>query len=130
MVPDFTPSASVFDVPGGAGRALVGSLAASPSSERSCLVLGESGSNTAIEMMNKECPGMQSQSNEFRPQATERLFLAVVNQAISDVLENGKDAMEAERWLLSRDFDALDRLFAGPVKQMESSLRKGNQRSA
>ena len=70
---------------------------------------------------------MQRQSNEFRPQATERLFLAVVNQAISDVLENGKEAKEAERWLLSTDFDALDRLFAGPVKQMESPLRKGNR---
>jgi hypothetical protein len=74
---------------------------------------------------------MQSQSNEFRPQATERLFLAVVNQAISDVLENGKEAKEAERWLLSKDFDALDRLFAGPAaKQMESPQRKGDQRSA
>jgi hypothetical protein len=52
-----------------------------------------------------------SQSNEVRTQATERLFLAVVNQAISDVLENGKQAKEAERWLLSKDFDALDRLF-------------------
>ena len=70
---------------------------------------------------------MQIQSNEFRVQATERLFLAVVNQAISDVLENGKEAKEAERWLLSKDFDALDRLFAGPVKQMESPLRKGNR---
>ena len=27
---------------------------------------------------------MQSQSNEFRPQPTERLFLAVVNQAVSE----------------------------------------------
>ena len=44
---------------------------------------------------------MQSQSNEFCPQATKRLFLAVVNQAISDVLKNGKEAKEAERWLLS-----------------------------
>ena len=59
---------------------------------------------------------MQSQSNEFRPQASERLFLAVVNQAISDVLENGKEAKEAERWLLSKDFDLLDRLFAFPVR--------------
>jgi hypothetical protein len=80
--------------------------------------------------MDEERPGMQSQSNEFRPQATERLFLAVVNQAISDVLENGKEAKEAERWLLSKDFDALDRLFAGPARQMESPLRKRNQRSA
>jgi hypothetical protein len=38
--------------------------------------------------------------------------LFVVNQAISDVLDNGKQAKEAERWLLSKDFDTLDRLFA------------------
>ena len=78
-------------------------------------------------MMNEEGPGMQSQSNEFRAQATERLFLAVVNQVVSDVLENVKEAKEAERWLLGKDFDALDRLFAGPAKQMESPLRKGSQ---
>ena len=63
--------------------------------------------------MNEERPEMQSQS-------TERLFLAVVNQAISDVLEHGKEANEAERWLLSEDFDALDRLFACPAKPVES----------
>jgi hypothetical protein len=63
-------------------------------------------------MMNEERPEMQSQSNEFRPQVAERLFLAVVNQAISDVLDNGKEAKEAERWLLSKDFATLDRLFA------------------
>jgi hypothetical protein len=80
--------------------------------------------------MNERRPEMASQSNEVRAQATERLFLAVVNQAISDVLENGEEAKEAERWLLSKDFDALDRLFAGPVKQMESPLRKVNQRNA
>ena len=65
---------------------------------------------------------MQSQSNQFPQQATERLFLAVVNQAISDVLENGKQAKEAERWLLSKDFDALDRLFTCSAKPMESPL--------
>ncbi len=59
-------------------------------------------------MMN-EVRLMQSKSNEFL-QAAERLFLAVVNQAMSDVLENGKEAKEAERWLHSKDFDALDRL--------------------
>jgi len=53
---------------------------------------------------------MQNKSNDFHAQATERLFLAVVNQAISDVLENGKEAKEAERWLLSKDFDVLNRL--------------------
>jgi hypothetical protein len=73
---------------------------------------------------------MQSQSNEFRPQATERLFLAIIDQAISDVLENGKEAKEAERWLLSKDFDALEKLFALPAKSVESSFQKGNQLSA
>jgi hypothetical protein len=67
-------------------------------------------------MMNEERPGMQSQYNEFRVQATERLFLAVVNQAISDVLENAKEAKEPGRWLLSKDFDTLHRLFASPAK--------------
>jgi hypothetical protein len=75
--------------------------------------------------MNERRPEMASQSNEVRAQATERLFLAVVNQAISDVLENGKEAKEAERWLLSKDFDALDRLFELPAKP----LQKGNQRN-
>jgi hypothetical protein len=82
-------------------------------------------------MMNEECPEMQSQSNEFRPQATERLFLAVVNQAISDVLENGKEANEAEQWLLSKDFDALDKLFACPAKASGIAItKKTNQRNA
>jgi len=80
--------------------------------------------------MNERRPEMASQSNEVRAQATERLFLAVVNQAISDVLENGKEAKEAERWLLSKDFDALDRLFALPTKPVKSPLQKGNQRGA
>ena len=81
-------------------------------------------------MMNEERPGMQSQTNEFRPQATERLFLAVVNQAISDVLENGKEAKEAERWLLSKDFDTLDRLFACSAKASGIAITRRNQRSA
>ena len=78
-------------------------------------------------MMNEEGPGMQSQSNEFRAQATKRLFLAVVNQAVSDVLENGKEAKEAERWLLSKDFDALDRLFSCLEKTNGIAITKGNQ---
>ena len=80
--------------------------------------------------MNEESAGMQSQSNEFRPQATERLFLAVVNQAVADVFENGKEAKEADRWLLSKDFDALDKLFACPAEASESRLQKTNRRSA
>jgi hypothetical protein len=81
-------------------------------------------------MMNEEYPEMLGQSNEVRTQATERLFLAVINQAISDVLENGKQAKEAERWLLSKDFDALDRLFAFPAKPVESPLQRGNRQNA
>ena len=80
-------------------------------------------------MMNEEIPKL-SQSNEVRTQASERLFLAVVNQAISDVLENGKQAKEAERWLLSKDFDALDRLFAFAAKPVESPFQRGNRQNA
>ena len=76
-------------------------------------------------MMNEERPGMQSQSNEFRIQATERLFLAMVTQAISDVLENGKEAKEAGRWLLSKDFHTLHRLFASPTKASGIATTKG-----
>ena len=54
---------------------------------------------------------MQTHSSESKPQRTDRLFVAVVNQAILDVLENGEEAEEAERWLLSKDFQALQRLF-------------------
>jgi hypothetical protein len=55
---------------------------------------------------------MQLQSVEFHPQATERLFVAIVNRAILDVLGNGEEAEEAEQWLLSKDFDTLEKLFA------------------
>ena len=48
---------------------------------------------------------MARQSEQFHPQAAKRLFLAVVNQAIFDVLENKIEAKSAEQWLLSRDFD-------------------------
>jgi hypothetical protein len=54
---------------------------------------------------------MPRQSEEFHPQAVKGLFLAVVNQAIFDVLENGKEAKEAEQWLLNRDFGRLEELF-------------------
>ena len=66
-------------------------------------------------MMNEERPEMRSELNEIRPQAAQRLFLAVVNQAIFDVLENGKEATEAKRWLLSKNFDALNRVFTHAV---------------
>ena len=54
---------------------------------------------------------MQGQSSDFQVRAAERLFVAVVNQAILDVLEHGEEAKDAERWLLSKDFDALQGLF-------------------
>jgi hypothetical protein len=50
---------------------------------------------------------MAYQTDEFHPHAAERLFLAVVNQAIFDVLENKKEAKVAEQWLLSKEFDEL-----------------------
>lgn len=53
---------------------------------------------------------MQGQSSDSKARAAERLFVAVVNQAILDVLEKGQDAEDAERWLLSGDFEALQSL--------------------
>jgi hypothetical protein len=43
------------------------------------------------------------------------LLLAVINQAISDVLENEGEAEAAEQWLSSRDFDSfVEPLACGP----------------
>jgi len=55
---------------------------------------------------------MQRQSKQFHPQTAERLFVAVVNRAILDVLDNGEEAEDAEQWLLSKDFDTLEKMFA------------------
>lgn len=44
-------------------------------------------------------------------QGVTRLYLAIVNRAVLDVLEKGKNSRAAERWLLSRDFDRLEELF-------------------
>jgi len=55
---------------------------------------------------------MARQSEEFYPQGAKRLILAVVNQAISDVLENNGDAKAAKQWLLSREFDNLVELLS------------------
>ena len=52
-----------------------------------------------------------NQTEKFHPQAVRRLCLAIVNRAILDVLENGKESREAKRWLLSRDFDSLQATF-------------------
>jgi hypothetical protein len=42
---------------------------------------------------------------------TSELYLAIVNRAVLDVLENGENSAAAERWLLGRDFDRLQELF-------------------
>ena len=47
------------------------------------------------------------QMEKFHPHAVRRLYLAIVNRAILDVLENGQESREAKQWLLSRDFDSL-----------------------
>jgi hypothetical protein len=47
------------------------------------------------------------QTDKFHPHAVRRLYLAVLNRAILDVLENGQESREAKRWLLGRDFDSL-----------------------
>lgn len=73
---------------------------------------------------------MHNPPNTCHPQAAQRLFLAVVNQAISDFLENGNEAKEAERWLLSNDFDVLSRLFAHPAKTDGIGILNRNERSA
>jgi hypothetical protein len=46
-------------------------------------------------------------TEKLRPHAVRRLYLAIVNRAILDALENGRESREAKRWLLSRDFDRL-----------------------
>ena len=55
---------------------------------------------------NKSGP-IGDQTEKFHPHAVRRLYLAIVNRAILDVLENGQESREAKRWLLSRDFDSL-----------------------
>ncbi len=59
---------------------------------------------------------MTYQSEEFHPQAARRLFLAVVNQAIFDVLENKEEAKAAEQWLLSEEFDNYAELLCGDAE--------------
>ena len=47
------------------------------------------------------------QTEKFHPHAVRRLYLAIVNRAILDVLENGQESREAKQWLLSRGVDTL-----------------------
>ena len=51
------------------------------------------------------------------------MFLAVVNQAISDVLENNEEAKGAEQWLLSKEFDN----FAALLRCEAEVFRHGQQ---
>jgi hypothetical protein len=51
----------------------------------------------------------------FRPQAVSRLYLAIVNRAILDLVENGKNSPAAKRWLLSRNFGRLQELFRSKI---------------
>jgi len=44
---------------------------------------------------------------KFHLHAIRRLYLAIVNRAILDVLENGQESREAKQWLLSRGVDTL-----------------------
>jgi hypothetical protein len=64
------------------------------------------------ELTERGAAHMANQSEEFHPHAARRLFLAVVNQAIFDVLEKKKEAKAAEQWLLSEDFDNFTELLS------------------
>jgi hypothetical protein len=55
--------------------------------------------------------GSIADRTEKFPHGVGRLYLAIVNRAILDVLENGENSAAAEQWLLSRDFDRLQELF-------------------
>ena len=52
-----------------------------------------------------------TRKEEFHPEGVGRLYLAIVNRAILDVMENGEDARSAEKWLMSKEFDRLQGLF-------------------
>jgi hypothetical protein len=59
---------------------------------------------------------MLYQTDEFDLDAAKRLFLAVVNRAIFDVLENNEEAKAAEQWLLSEEFDNFAELLSWDVE--------------
>jgi hypothetical protein len=52
-----------------------------------------------------------NETQKFHRHAVQRLYLAIVNRAILDVLERGEHSAAAEQWLLSKDFDRLEELF-------------------
>jgi hypothetical protein len=53
----------------------------------------------------------KAKKEQLHPEGVGRLYLAIVNRAVLDVLENGEEARSAERWLMSKDFDRLQGLF-------------------
>ncbi len=58
---------------------------------------------------------LPSPSKQCYVQAVRRLYLAVINQALTDVLENEEEAEAAKQWLSSRDFDSfVEPLGCGP----------------
>jgi hypothetical protein len=65
------------------------------------------------------------QTEEFHPEAARRLFLAVVNRAIFDVLEKNEEAKAAQQWLLSKAFDN----YAELLRWEREVDRQGQQRS-
>ena len=65
---------------------------------------------------------MSRQTNEFDPEATRRLFLTVIHQAITDVLENEGEAEAAERWLASIDFDCFLESFGCDTRLFQERL--------
>jgi hypothetical protein len=52
-----------------------------------------------------------ARKEQFHQKGVGRLYLAIVNRAVLDVLENGEEARSAERWLMSTEFDRLQGLF-------------------
>jgi hypothetical protein len=85
---------------------------------------------------NRTCP-IGDQTEKFHPHAVRRLYLAIVNRAILDVVENGRESREAKRWLLSRDFDSLqaavERKVSEPVFQRptwHSEVTKSTEHAA
>jgi hypothetical protein len=50
---------------------------------------------------------MARQSEGFYSDAARSLILAVIHQAITDVLQNAEDAEAAKQWLRSKDCDSL-----------------------
>jgi hypothetical protein len=67
---------------------------------------------------------MAGLSKEYDPGWTRRLVLAIVNQAIFDVLENNEAAKAAEQWLLSKDFDSCVELLNGEPESFRANQQQ------